>query len=237
MKWPHTGSMLLLAAGAAGFFSAPKQLPAQAVTPTSAGIVGSWVAEHRSQGGIGSRWQFRPDGTLTMWIGAMVDSPYTLEGDRLTLHPRSTAPDAKPQVSKIALHGDKLCLSPTESGPPENCLTRVGTATPEAPLLGSWKPEEITATAPPSETAEQKQQRETAARIYKEALWTFTPAGILKLRIPFRSFEGTWDKAAQTFSVTMQGKKTEGKFHLEGDKLVLSQADGKTGDTYLRDDP
>ena len=51
--------------------------------------VGHWVAEHPSNGGIGSWWDFRPDGTLTMHIGAIVTSPITRSGDTFTSPPVS----------------------------------------------------------------------------------------------------------------------------------------------------
>ncbi|MCU1310186.1 MAG: hypothetical protein JWO20_1311, partial [Candidatus Angelobacter sp.] len=44
-------------------------------------IVGRWVAQNRSKGGIGSIWEFKGDGTLRMAPGAIVDVPYQFDGD------------------------------------------------------------------------------------------------------------------------------------------------------------
>ena len=57
---------------------------AQTETPATATPVGHWVAEHVSTSGIGSWWDFRPDGTLTMHVGAIVTSPITRSGDTFT---------------------------------------------------------------------------------------------------------------------------------------------------------
>jgi len=61
-------------------FSASAQTPTAPVDSP----VGHWVAERPSNGGVGSWWDFRPDGTLTMHIGAIVTSPITRSGDTLT---------------------------------------------------------------------------------------------------------------------------------------------------------
>jgi hypothetical protein len=59
----------------------------QTQTPTP---VGHWVAERPSNAGIGSWWDFRSDGTLTMHIGAIVKSPITRSGDTFTSPPATT---------------------------------------------------------------------------------------------------------------------------------------------------
>src|SRR5215831_5112791 len=71
-------------------------------------IVGHWVAVHRSEGGIGSMWEFKADGTFTMAPGAVVDMPYKIEGDKLILPPGTTGPDAKPLVLAFRIEGDTL---------------------------------------------------------------------------------------------------------------------------------
>src|SRR5215471_209549 len=115
-------------------------------------LVGQWVAKNRSMGGIGSMWEFRSDGTLSMAPGAIVDEPYRVEGDKLITSPNETGPDAKPQVMRFQITGDTM-RQRIESAPGlketgrkdkptgEMELHRVGTATPGVPpIIGTWKP-------------------------------------------------------------------------------------------------
>ena len=85
-------------------------LPASAQTPapTANNPVGHWVAEHPSKGGIGSWWDFRADGTLTMHVGAIVTTPITRSGDTFTSPPPTTT---GPPI-KVTFHidGDTLHL-------------------------------------------------------------------------------------------------------------------------------
>src|SRR5437899_12570861 len=62
LHFPILCALLLSIAGA----------PAQTQTPPADTPVGHWVAEHISHNGIGSWWDFRPDRTLTMHLGAIV---------------------------------------------------------------------------------------------------------------------------------------------------------------------
>src|SRR5205814_4781926 len=82
------------------------------VAQPEASIVGNWVAVHRSNGGIGSLWEFNKNGTLRMGIGAMVDMPYKQEGDKLILPSVTTDPGAKPLISTIRIEGGMLTETP-----------------------------------------------------------------------------------------------------------------------------
>ena len=62
---------------------------------TAGSPVGHWLSDQISTGGIGSWWDFRPDGAVTMSIGAAVTShvshtatlpPGTVDGPPLTLN-------------------------------------------------------------------------------------------------------------------------------------------------------
>ena len=63
------------------------RIPHRHKLPPRTTPVGHWVAEHLSNSGIGSWWDFRPDGTLTMHVGAIVTSPITRSGDTFTSPP------------------------------------------------------------------------------------------------------------------------------------------------------
>ena len=46
-------------------------------------LLGTWVAAHRSTGGLGSMCTFMPAGKLEMSFGAIVESWYEINGEQL----------------------------------------------------------------------------------------------------------------------------------------------------------
>ena len=153
--------------------------------------VGHWVAEHPSNGGIGSWWDFRSDGTLTMHIGAIVTSPITRSGDTFTSPPATI--NGAPIKVTFHIDGDTLHLMSPDT--PEQTLARIGPA-PSAtdPLLGKWKPlPPATPSTDPNIAAQQK--------MMTNAILVFSADNTESIRIPFTSFEGTWDATAHTLRV------------------------------------
>jgi hypothetical protein len=198
-------------------------LSAQTTQPTDT-PVGHWVAEHSSKGGIGSWWDFRSDGTLTMHIGAIVTSSITRSGDTFISPPVTT--NGLPIKVTFHIDGDTLHLQSADT--PEQTLTRIGPA-PSAtdPLLGKWKPlPPATPSTDPNVAAQQK--------LMTNATLVFSADNTESVRIPFTSFEGTWDAAAHTFHLqTQPGIYT---FQRTGPKLTLGQPpDGHKTDTYIPD--
>jgi hypothetical protein len=199
--------------------------PLRAQTPTPADTpVGHWVAEHTSKGGIGSWWNFRPDGTLTMFIGAAVTSPITRFGDTFT-EPSGTTTGAP---VKVTFHVDGETLHLKSADTPDRTFTRVGPA-PSAtdPLLGKWKPN-------PSDTLSTDPNVAAQQKLLLNAIFAFAADNTQSVRIPFTSFEGTWDATAHTFH--LKNQTTNFTFARTGTKLTLGQPpDGKMTDTYLPD--
>ena len=70
---------------------------------------------------------------------------------------------------------------------------------------------------------------------YLNATYTYTRTGILKLRIPFRTYSGTYDVSAATFHLKERPGATF-HFRLKDGKLYLTQPDGHSEDVYVRDD-
>jgi hypothetical protein len=196
-------------------------------------LIGQWVALNRSEGGIGSIWEFKPDGTFTMSPGVVVDMRYRLEGDTLTLPPATTLPDAKPQIIKIRFEGDHLYQKYSDA-PVEMPFIRIQAGRPgDAPIVGRWKPD---LTFP-----NQGKSAVPAARFSDMATYTFTRDGILRLRLAFRPISGGYDVNDHTFSLhlagsTGQSKPFTGHFELRHGELYLTQPDGHTQDVYIRDD-
>ena len=204
------------------FFLAP--LCAQTPTPTTNTPVGHWVAEHTSQGGIGSWWNFRPDGTFTMYVGAAVTSSITRSGDTFISPPATTT--GAPIKITYHVDGETLHLKSTDG--PDQTFTRVGPAPSTTDLLlGKWKPvPPDTSSTDPNVAAQQK--------LMANALFVFAADNTQSVRIPFTSFEGTWDETAHTFH--LQNQTATYTFQRTGTKLTLGQPpDGKKTDTYLPD--
>jgi hypothetical protein len=201
----------------------PSESPA---TPNSPGEtpVGHWVAEHPSRTGVGSWWDFRPDGTLTMHIGAIVSSTIKRTADTITSPPVTV--DGPPITVRYHIEGDTLHLISTNS--PEQTLARIGPA-PSAtdPLLGKWRP---IPPATPSADANVAAQE----KLMSNAILAFFPDNTESVRIPFNTFEGTWNAAAHTFRINNQTEIYT--FQRTGSRLSLGQPpDGHKTDTYLPD--
>jgi hypothetical protein len=197
----------------------PDPLSPDPATPT-----GHWVAERPSNGGIGSWWDFRSDGTLTLHFGAMVTTPVKRAGDVLTM-PSATVSGPPGEVS-FHVEGDTLRLSAANGQ--ELKYTRIGEPpSPSDPLLGKWRPvQPATPSADPNRAALDK--------VSRDAVYVFAADGTESVRIPFGSREGTWNLAAHTFRFV--NETVVYSFSFSGPKLVLGQPpDGKMTDTYLPD--
>ena len=188
--------------------------------------VGHWVAEHPSDGGIGSWWDFRPDGTLTTHIGAIVTSPITRAGDTFTSPPPTT--NGAPVKVTYRIDGDTLHL--TSPSTPDQTLTRIGPAPSVTdPLLGKWKPNPP---ATPSTNPDIAAQQKAMAN----AILVFSADNTESVRVPFTSVEGTWDATAHTFHLQNQPATAVYSFQRTGAKLSLGlPPDNKKTSTYIPD--
>jgi hypothetical protein len=193
--------------------------PAAANTP-----VGHWMAEHPSNGGIGTWWDFRSDGTLTMHIGAMVTSPFTHTANTLTM--ASGTVNGPQMHATYRIDGNKLYLKLGDA--PEAGFTREGPApSPTDPVLGKWHPE-------PPAVPDPDPQAAAMQKAMANALYVFSADGTQSVRVPFTAKEGTWDAAAHTFKFA--GEPVVYSFDHSGPKLILGQPpQNKTTDTYLPD--
>jgi len=207
-----------------GSFPALSQNP-PAPNPPLETPVGHWVAEHPSRTGIGSWWDFRPDGTLTMHIGAIVSSTITRTADTIT-SPPVTVNGPPVTVTYHIEGGDTLHMKSANN--PEQILARIGPApSPTEPLLGKWRPLPPAAySSDPNMAAQQK--------MMTTAVLAFFPDNTESVRIPFNTSEGTWDATAHTFRINNQVEVYT--FQRTGAKLTLGQPpDGHKTDTYLPD--
>ena len=208
--------LLVLALSAAQAHTAP--------TSAAGSPVGHWVAEHTSNGGIGSWWDFRADGAVTMYIGAVVTSHVTHTATTVTLPPDTVT--GPPLTLNYKVEGDTLNLKKT--GDPDVLFTRIGPPpVPSDPLLGRWRPNPP-ATFSPNPTVA------TYQKAMANGIYVFAPDNTQSLRIPFTSRTGTWNPAAHTLQ--LQGDTRTYTFSRTGTKLTLGQPpDNKKTDTYAPD--
>jgi hypothetical protein len=215
---------LICAAVLCALFLIGFRASAQTETPPATTPVGHWVAEHITHSGIGSWWDFRPDGTLTMHLGAIVTSPITRSGDTFTSPPVTV--NGPPIKVTFRIDGDTLHLQSPDV--PEQILTRIGPGPSAAdPLLGKWKPlPPATPSTDPNVAAQQK--------LMTNATLVFSADNTESVRVPFTALEGTWDATAHTFHLANQTASFS--FQRTGAKLTLGQPpDGHKTDTYIPD--
>jgi hypothetical protein len=196
-------------------------------------IVGHWVPERTAKSGLGSIWDFKPDGSLTMAIGVVTNSPYRLEGDTLILPPESTRPGAKPEIITVRFEGDHLYERLDDAKQDIRFIRIKGGKPGDAAIVGVWK----------SDMPLPGTKWDAA---FKDATYTYTRDGVLKMRSAFRTSAGRYDVTNHTYSLdspdlagaTGPGQPTvvTGRFELRDGKLYLTEPGGRTEDPYVRDD-
>ena len=182
----------------------PATGPADSRT-TSAALAGTWESVSRSQGGIGQILELRRDGTAIRRAAAMVDFTYKLDGDRLVAS--FTDPKTgkvQETVHHVRFEGDRLIQSAQGR---DLKLTRVQPGRPGSPqIVGVWSyPHEAGGTA----------------------LVMYTPDSRMVFRLPMRSDRGTWSGAPTELTMSFSGPRTL-RYHVDGDRLVLTDDQGKT---------
>ncbi len=163
-----------------------------AATLTQPQLTGSWVAVHRSSGGLGTILTFLPDSKLDANYAAIVETWYRTEGDKFVQPSGSSAPDAKDVVVRFHVEGNTLQFEPEGSLPTR--FTRVGNAVKGAPpIVGRWQ-------------------------VDPQRVIEYTRDGLIKVRYPMNTKSGTYDAAAKTFTLPDRS----GEFHFENGLLIFS---------------
>jgi hypothetical protein len=103
------------------------------VPPT---VAGRWRSVTTTKGGIGAVYDFRPNGTGSYSSAALVDLPYQLTGDQLTLGPDAIG---------IGWHKDGRLQFNYGKGRLEDFARLGKTVDPAKPLLGDWSRSQIMA--------------------------------------------------------------------------------------------
>jgi TonB family protein len=204
----------------------PAQTPPSSLVTDSHSPVGRWVAEHPSKGGIGSWWEFRADGTLTMYFGVTVDNHIDRSGDTF-MTPSGVAGGERVRA-KYTIANNVLSIDTGASSPAT--YSRIGTA-PNAsdPLIGSWRPLPSPAYAGDDPNMAIMQKVMTT-----KGMLVFTPDSMEYLRVPLGTREGSWDDQSHTFRI--RDDSVAYSFDRKDSKLLLGQPpNGKEVDSYLPD--
>ena len=187
-------------------------------------IVGEWVADSRTKGGLGSSLIFAADGGLTSMFGALVDFRYSVEGQTYKV---TFADSAETMTEQFEIAGDKFMSKPanpkiTGAGEKLNGKatssrrigeeTRVGAAIPGAPpIVGVWS---FRANATPDAGADRPL-----------ATVRYTTDGRGQLSIPFVAPKGRYQLHGQELTMEFKGKAPfTRKLQLAGDHLTLLAA-------------
>jgi hypothetical protein len=192
------------------------------IAPTNS-PVGQWIIEHPSKEGIGSWWDFHPDGTFSMHIGVILTTRITRSGDTFT----SPATNIKGSPVPMTYRVDGTTLHVRAPHSPEQTFTRIGPApSPTDPLLGKWRPSPPAAlSSDPNVASEQK--------LMSSATLIFSADNTETLRVPFSNYEGLWDASTRTFHINNQ---TPYSFQRLGEKLALDHTpEGHKTGTYIAD--
>jgi hypothetical protein len=188
----------------------------------SVSLVGLWLGEERTEGGLGAWIEFRRDATVQFSFGALVDFTYRVDGTSLWF-----AEAGRPEVRRgdIRVNGNTAVLRqpPPADAPPTESLsaedramrdrlsqpirmTRMGSATPGAPpLVGTWTYTHYTG---------------------QTAYETFTADGKMFLRVPMQTVEGTYTATGEQIVVLLPTGNQ--RLSRNGDRLVLQSSDGKS---------
>ena len=208
-------------------------IPVRAQAPSSVPAVGNanfpvgrWIAEHPSKGGIASWWEFRPDGTVTLYFGVMVSDQLDRSGNTFTM-PSGMAGGERVRAT-YRINDDVLSIQTTANH--STNYARIGMApNPNDLLIGDWRPLPSPADAGSAPNLAVMQKLMTT-----KGVLSFTPDGMRHLRAPFGTKEGTWDSHANTFRI--EGDPGTYSFGFLNGKLLLAQPpNGKEMDSYVPD--
>jgi hypothetical protein len=138
-------------------------------------------------GGIGSWWEFRADGTLTMYFGVMVNDHI----DRSRGHVYGVVWNGRWRACPCEVHDQQRILSIDTGASQPITYSRIGTPpNPTDPLIGSWRP--IPRTADVGGNPDFAKNYSIMQQVMStKGLLVFTPDGMQYLRVPLGTREGT----------------------------------------------
>jgi hypothetical protein len=205
-------------------------------TAADRNMIGRWRSLETSKGGIGGMFVFREDGTLEFSPGAVVETEYRVEGNRLIM-PGGTV-NGPEQVWVIeSLMKNELRLSPEEWQPkeapgapasaPSMRMMREGEVVdPRKLILGTWQ---SSGQSPSSDKVSGR-----SAPIIKST-WQFRADGFVLLTVPFQIEKGRYSIKDDLIRIEIEARPTvEGKVRWDGDVLVIPGPRGSGESRFAR---
>jgi hypothetical protein len=191
----------------AAFLAVATTIALAAPASADSRLVGRWDSQSRSQGGIGSMLYFTADGGVEMTVGAMIDSPYVVDGNRLYVG------DGRQMTGPIefVIADNRLIRIDPRTGHRYESQRLDGGGPGQPPLVGKWR-----------------SPHDTGATAIEE----FTREGELFYRVPFRTDRGRYHTRKLELSIKL-GNRREAlvfAYRFDGDLLIL------TGDKTGRED-
>lgn len=152
-------------------------------------LVGQWESVARSEGGVGTAIQFKPNGSVVAITVAMVEFKYSIDGDQLEsrfVEPETGKVDDEPSTSTIRFDQDTLVKRDGPGEGQEVVMKRARPARPGVPrIVGQWSYPAFGATA----------------------FVTFTTKGDMLLRIPMSMRKGTWSAEGINLTIAYEGQR------------------------------
>jgi len=170
-------------------------------------IMGEWVSESRTKGGLGTSRSFKAGGTLIVTFGALVNFTYKLEKNILSLYGIEGDLIAKKEVYYLDTDIILINLETKE----EERLSRIDGDSKKT-ILGKWKGPHYTG---------------------GKQILHFTANGNCYLSVPFMFARGNYQVSNHVLKEIIKGKVLEWKWHFEDNTLILEKLDGSKKETYM----
>jgi len=173
-------------------------------------ILGEWVSDSRTKGGLGGAKFYSADGTLIITFGALVDFTYKVEGNILSIYSLENDLIKKQEISYV---GEEIILKTLGTNIEEK-LSRVD-GDDDQTIVGKWEGS--------LHNTEAKQ------------ILHFTDTGNFYLSVPFASVTGKYQVNKHTLIETIEGKDpSEWRWRFGDNTLILEKTDGSKIERYIR---
>jgi hypothetical protein len=166
-------------------------------------IMGTWAADARTKGGLGSMMVFSESGIVTTTFGALVDFTYEIDGQRIRTIYKKGKTGSSDHEEEYKIVADTLIIDGENPDPAMRLeMKRIGLVTPGTqPVVGVWQFMHYTGIP---------------------ATWQYTTNGLAQLSVPMHTSRGRYTISGSNLSLTMDGESpTEFKIEIRGDSLTL----------------
>lgn len=167
---------------------------------------------NRSSTGIGSSYNFYPDGRFEFIAGAMIDYIYHLDGSRLiTTRVNVFTRAVKKDTSFIVIKNDSLYQRKDGEIIKTYARVKKGNNDPSG-ITGTWRSDN---------------------KAGQTGYYNFTGDGTLYFRLPFKTIEGSFTSTGDKINFSYRGSLRTDTFRIKDGFLTITSGDGSE-QTYHR---